>query len=144
MYVPWLISRRKNFTSYPTVLPPIAAFKARREKGGMEGGRFRVQWTTHVTFVCLCFTWGWIHGYRVLHLSSEVWMETLALSTLEQHIKREPNPSSCFKHRRHTELQIPERVYKTGFGTSSKPQDCLFLLSKRLHLSLFNHLLLHS
>ena len=50
---------------------------------------------------------------------------------------REPISSSRFKQRRrHVELQNPEKVYKTGFGISSKPpQDCLFLLSKRLHLS---------
>ena len=48
------------------------------------------------------------------------------------------NPSStCFKQRRcHVQLQNPEKVYKIGFGISSKsPQDCLFLLAKRLHLS---------
>ena len=53
----------------------------------------------------------------------------------------------CFKQMNHTELQIPEKVYQTGFGISSTPQDCLFLLLNHLLLSLlllFNHLFLYS
>ena len=49
---------------------------------------------------------------------------------------REPISSSRFKQRHHVELQNLEKVYKTEFDISWKPpQDCLFLLSKRLHLT---------
>ena len=58
---------------------------------------------------------------------------------LLKHCIQGANLLQLLKQRCHVELQNSEKVYKTGFGISLKqPQDCLFLLSKRLHLSLFN------